>query len=250
VVTANKNGIRMPRAERYQMIVRLREQGKTFEEIVAITGMAKSSITSVYYDPSGDKTRARKAKYGGSCVDCGARTAYITGGGTAKRCASCAAKEQGTIEYRRGIAKIQRKAQRGWLDADVFAAIRSVAVDGRVSKDAYDRARDERGRATMPSVAGLVYRYGSWRNAVEAAGLQVVSDGQPRQYKTRYTNEALLDAIEDCAAQVKRWPSYAEYEGWAAGGVAPSGDLVRLRFNGWMAAIDAAMERNGGQVPT
>lgn len=246
-MSANKNGIAMPRARRYEVIMALRAQDKTFREISDLMGVAVSTITNVYYDPTGEQARARKAQYAGSCVDCGSPTSYTTGG-PATRCRACARVYQASFEARQQQARTNRGRVK-WTDEQILDAIRSIAVDGIATTTAYDRVEGNGRKGQMPTRCTIVWRFGSWRKAVHAAGLRTRNEHQPTVYKNRTSDEGLLCAIEDCAAELGCWPGAAAYDEWARDGRAVSGAIIRQRFGGWMAAIEAVRDRNGGEVP-
>lgn len=245
-MSANRNGVSMDRAKRYELIVALRDQGKTFRQIAEIMGVALSTVTSVYYDPSGEKERARKARYGGVCADCGTSTSY-TSGGVATRCRDCQAIRAGSLELRHAQAATVRGRVR-WTDEEIFDAIRSIARDGVANKTAYDEASSNGRRGRMPSYPTVVSRFGSWRNAVHKAGLRIADESRPETYRSRVTGDGLLCCLEDCAAELGYWPSARAYAKWAPGR-GFSCALIRIRFGSWMDAIERARERNGGKVP-
>jgi hypothetical protein len=229
----------MRRAERHEWVCLLKEQGCTFKEIADTMGVAVSSVTSAYYDPTGEAARARKARYGGTCGDCGAPTSYIAGG-VPKRCRRCNRTHLASMEGRRGAAaRATGKVQ--WTNEAIFEAIRSVAIDGRVSCTNYDSAASRSG-GTMPSRPTMIWRFGSWRNVVAAAGLRVVAENRPKVYRNRISEDGLLMALEDCAAELGHWPAAREYEQWSTGGVAPTIGVLRQRFGSWMVALERAME--------
>lgn len=72
-------------------IVALRAEGLTWREIGERVGLALSTVQQYGTDPDGTRARARKAKYAGTCVDCGTATHGHNGRAAApKRCGSCA----------------------------------------------------------------------------------------------------------------------------------------------------------------
>lgn len=197
--------------------------------------------------------RCRKdTTYHHECIDCGTKLNSSDGPGPRApvRCVPCAVAQSRTMEGRQQRRALARETGRRWADVQIFEAIRSVAENGIVSKTAYEMRRVARGTTTMPSVPGLALRFGSWRNAVHAAGLQVANERHPTQYASRISDDSMLLAVEDCAAGLGHWPSAQQYDNWAAGGVGPSGALIRGRFGGsWVAVLETAEARNGGEVP-
>lgn len=84
----------MTRLEKAAEVRRLRdEEGLYWHEIGGRMGLSRSYVWALYRDPDGSKDKARKAAYGGECVDCGARTDGSDGRANApKRCAKCHAR--------------------------------------------------------------------------------------------------------------------------------------------------------------
>lgn len=135
-------------------------------------------------------------------------------------------------------------------------------LGGRVPRVSdYDRLRTRRARLaeSWPSHSQLIRAYGNWLSAVGAAlkldqGLPGVSYRAPRPPR-RYTNEALLNAIDLCALSTGGLPTESDYRDWArltkeaehrygCGRVAVPGSVaIRRRFGTWSSAIRAASRR-------
>jgi hypothetical protein len=225
-MSANPNGIRMRRAERAEQVKRLKDAGLTFKEIADYLGVARSTVTSAYYDPSGAAERARKERHHGTCQDCGARTTYVTGG-SAKRCSDC----RHQYEKRPDVRLLHRNGnKRTWSDAQILNAIRNVAVNGTLTVKSYDEARSA-DPGSMPSVPLIISRFGKWNAAVDRAGCQPAH--RPRPYSGALTRDGALLAVEDCAAEFGRPPSLTEYEQWAKQAGAPCATRVRQLLGGW-----------------
>lgn len=82
---------RPTRAETLARIVELRSEGLTYAQVAERLGMTRSSVSNVVSDPDGSKQRARRARYQGRCVECGAPPDGSNGRDRAPlRCLNCA----------------------------------------------------------------------------------------------------------------------------------------------------------------
>lgn len=137
----------------------LRAQGLLYREIAERLGVSRSYAHDLVRDPSGEAARARKARYGGTCVDCGSSTDGTAGSTyVPERCRSC------RHEFQR--------AQRVWTADRIVDAIREWADrNGGIPPTASDwrRAR-ARGDRRACHVSLVTKRWGSWNAAIEAAG--------------------------------------------------------------------------------
>jgi hypothetical protein len=95
-----------------------RHQGRSIQEIARLLGQAPATIKAYLYDPTGERARATKARYRGTCELCGAATSGADGKGRAsRRCQRC--KPQSLPEWSR--AKV-RAAHRRWYALYGFVA--------------------------------------------------------------------------------------------------------------------------------
>lgn len=190
----------------------------------------------------------RETLYATACIDCGKRRYSNGPNGTSRRCSTCARIVARSMAARRAASERSRSAAHlKYTDDEVFAAIRSVADDGRVSVDRY--RSDVQHRGLGPGVPALIWRFGSWRNAVHAAGLLCAKETRPERYANRMDDEGLLAALEDCAADLGHWPGAQEYEQWCVGGRGPSLRIFGQRFGSWFAAVDLVAKRWGATIP-
>ena len=67
---------------------RLRAEGASVRSLAQRYGVAVSTIGAWLTDPDGEKSRARKERYGGTCGVCGGPTSYQAGG-PAATCVKC-----------------------------------------------------------------------------------------------------------------------------------------------------------------
>jgi hypothetical protein len=162
----------MTRVERHAQIKRLKDAGLTFDEIAAGLGIARSTATDAYYDPTGEKARARKAKNNGRCVDCGVETKNSGGKIPPARCRPCA-----------GIAT--GAARKVWTREAIVGAICAWANEHGeppassdwnpwgARNNLHDEARarrDEEAGDRWPGFTTVIRAFGSWNSAMQAAG--------------------------------------------------------------------------------
>jgi hypothetical protein len=141
-------------------------EGLPIAQIAERLGRSPTTIKAYFYDPTGGKARAVKARYVGACRGCGAETQPRNGKGDAY--AFCKACHPGAIERR-------------WTRQRVLAAMHAwQARYGRLPSS-YDwsvtHARRRGGVAserliagTWPSASVVTTLFGRWAAAREAAG--------------------------------------------------------------------------------
>lgn len=147
--------------------------GMLATHIAAELGIPYTTVAG-WCDPStAEKQKARRARYAGVCVDCGGATDGSNGFGSAPdRCARCQAQHQ--------------HDHREWNQQAVIAAMRRFAeANGRppASGDFTpailgDRCSPERVSAALaakrtgryPSMSVVMREFGTWQNALAAAG--------------------------------------------------------------------------------
>jgi hypothetical protein len=228
------------RSERHEQVKKLKEAGLTFKEIAAYLRLGMSTVTDAYYDPTGDVARERRSRRKGNCIDCG-KVVTNSGSEPPKRCSACNNLHNGDLEIRRAQSRDPRRRNVRWTRERIVAAMQSVAVDGRLTVTIYDEAYSRAPRGSLPSMSIITRScFDKWTDAVAAAGL---SCGTRHAHRERLTRESCLLAVEDCAADVGHPPSYQEYEAWARAQGAPSGQIIRVRWGGWMTVIDALVAR-------
>lgn len=83
-----------------------------------------------------------------------------------------------------------------------------------------------------PSAVTVARRFGSWKTALEAAGLSPNAPGT-RPY---WTKDRVGDAILDWRCREGRWPELKDWEHADPEGRWPSGHHVRRMFGGWLRA--------------
>jgi hypothetical protein len=142
------------RAELAARACALRALGLRLAEVADLLGVSPTYASDLVRDPDGSQARARKRRNGGSCCDCGGPTDGSNGRAKApSRCAGC--------------ARRHRLEHAVWSRERVIAALLAFAHEhGRAP------SASEAGRASgLPSHGVVMRRFGSWRGALEAAGL-------------------------------------------------------------------------------
>jgi AraC-like DNA-binding protein len=177
-MTANASTPRTDRvAERRRAVALARHfreaEGLSIAQIAQRVGRSPATIKAYFYDPTGEKARAVKARYQGVCRGCGAYTQPRNGKGDAY--AYCKACHPGAIEGR-------------WTRERVLDAMREWR--GRYGRlpSSYDwshtHARRRGGEplerlsaCDWPSAGAVSGIYGSWKAARAAAARQIVEAG-------------------------------------------------------------------------
>ena len=155
--------------------VELLKSGHHGLEIASKLGVSRSRVYESLNDPTGEKSRARKAKAQRPCVDCG-EPCNMDGSRSepSERCHRCACAKQ--------------SAGAKWKPDTVLEAIRRWASEhgsppmASEWADSFRRHPDfEKGG--WPTANTVAYRFGTFNAAVEAAGLQPAHrpGGQPRK---------------------------------------------------------------------
>jgi DNA-directed RNA polymerase specialized sigma24 family protein len=139
----------MSRSEKVALVRQLRDnEGLIWGEIGSRLGISRSTAHSLYHDPTREKEKVRKARYNGSCVDCGASTRYGSSG-PYERCDRCSrmreaerrraerdARGRQMIEMRRGGLLNYEIAQRLGCSPEAVANLLY-----RMARDGYDVPR-------------------------------------------------------------------------------------------------------------
>lgn len=151
------------RAELAAQACALRARGLRLSEVADHLGVSPTYASDLVRDPDGALARARKRRNGGSCCDCGALTDGSNGRAKAPgRCAAC--------------ARRHRLEHILWSRDRVIMALLAFAHEhGRAP------SASEAGRASgLPSHGVVMRRFGSWRAALEAAGLPPLGRARSR----------------------------------------------------------------------
>ena len=167
------------RASTVEAIRALVAHGMTHREIAAELGFSRSTVRNYLNDPDGAKQRARRVRYQGECERCGAPTDGSNGRDAAPTlCARCEAirlHEQRYWTRPRIVACLRVMADLLGRSPAVSDVNRSPTMEAKLSPERVAEARPlDEARAAGLRVPGpwVVQReFGSWANALAAAGL-------------------------------------------------------------------------------
>ena len=136
--------------------------------------------------------------------------------------------------------------QKRYSDEELLDCLKkaSRALGGVLTTAAYAefiQGRSLSGGRLWPSHQALQLRFGSWREALERAGLRA-NASSPIAGQRIFEAAHCVDAIRLVAREVRRAPTAAEYDdaARASGGALPSLATVRNRCGGWLDALRAA----------
>jgi|SRR5580704_26738 AraC-like DNA-binding protein len=144
-------------------------------EIAERLGRSPATVKAYFYDPTGEKARAVKARYLGVCRECGAYTQPRNGKGDAY--AYCKACHPGAIKPQ-------------WTGGSVLAAMREWRERYGRLPTSYDWSRTharKRGgealerlaRGEWPAASVVSRLFGTWAAARAAAGLDIARCREP-----------------------------------------------------------------------
>lgn len=176
----NRKAELLPRARE------LRNQGLVYREIASELGLATSTVAAWFGDPSLEKQYARRARYSRPCIDCGKPT--DGSGGFAdprERCGACSLRWQSenAIWTREAIVA----AIHAWVDENgTIPAAFDWCPSNATAKGHPEKAEKFYAEDAWPWLAEVQRRFGSWNNAITAAGYE------PRRAGERDT-EACID---------------------------------------------------------
>jgi hypothetical protein len=146
-------------------------------------------------------------------------------------------------EYQAPRSRAPRTSTNRYSDQELIGFLRkaSAALETTLSSHAYDSFA--RGRRTAdgrpwPTKQTSELRFGSWRAAVIAAGL----DAHPSSgasTRRRFTAQDCVQAVRAVSERLGREPSKEEYERHArsSAGRLPSATTVRVRCGSWSEAL-------------
>jgi hypothetical protein len=151
----------------------MRAEGLMLKEISAALGVPISTLQAWIDDPDCSKQRSRRARYAGSCLDCGCPTDGSAGPGRApQRCNDCA-NQRRTAQAREAIIEAIRR----W--AEEHGGIPPRATDWNVAM-ARSRGEDTRDyeNGDWRATSGVTRAFGTWNAAIEAAGYEPTPVGK------------------------------------------------------------------------
>lgn len=227
-----------PRAELVAAIEPLIAEGMTHREVARRLGVSMSALRNARNDPDGQKQRARRDSYMGTCIDCGAETRSDGTSQPSPRCIECAPlaariwTEESIIEALQEFARRYGKRP----SAADFAPALARQIMARVSEDKRPRYQEMADRferdACWPWTHTITERFGSFPAALEAACLGV----NPRQ--ARWTKERIIERMQEWERETGAPPTY---NGWVRIDLAwPCVAVCTYHFGRWSSALEAA----------
>ena len=99
------------------------------------------------------------------------------------------------------------------------------------------RNRDFGSNVNYPSATTVEKYFGSWNNAIEAAGFTVISNTKSKIIRREWTKRQILEAIRKFYIINKNIPSAKDFRGNSN---YPSGVTVQNHFGSWNKGIEAA----------
>jgi AraC-like DNA-binding protein len=182
IVTVDASSARTDRvAERRRAVALARHyrecEGLSIRQIADRLGRSPATVKAYFYDPTGEKARAVKARYVGVCRGCGAYTQPRNGKGDAY--AYCKACHPGAIKRR-------------WAREAVISAMLEWRKRYGRLPSSYDWSRTHarrRGEQALrrladrhwPAASVVSVVFGSWAVARQAAADETRSDGRPNE---------------------------------------------------------------------
>lgn len=154
------------------------------------------------------------------------------------------------LEPRRNEAVYWTTASKRWSDSELIDMLKEASEgSGTLSAKKYLRWRKDHNfnGKRPPTHTAIGWRFESWRNAVEKAGLTCIEP--TREYRRKWSSDdafnAIADYVEECVALNVR-PAFAGYEKWAQKDKSsrPSGAYVRfLTSMTWSQALAEVYRR-------
>ncbi|MGA2930426.1 MAG: hypothetical protein ABSG43_31480, partial [Solirubrobacteraceae bacterium] len=137
-------------------------------------------------------------------------------------------------------------AATAYSDEELLAPLRCLGAQlGKApGVERYRALRRQQGG--LPDAGTILKRFGTWSEAVQAAGFTPNNrPASPRMGARVITDEEIRRELWRVASIVGHAPSYAEYAALAR---RPSPGAIRLRCGGWTAALKAHFSSNGELV--
>ena len=138
-------------------------EGLSIRQIADRLGRSPATVKAYFYDPTGEKARAVKARYVGVCRGCGAYTQPRNGKGDAYAYAYCKACHPGAIA-RRWTSELVLEAMREWRDRHGQLPSSydwSITHARRRGGEALARLQDQE----WPAAGVVTALFGSWSAA-------------------------------------------------------------------------------------
>ena len=168
----------MNRAQKVEIAFALRQEGASWSEVAEIMGAKPSTVRSWYNDPDLSKQNARRERYAGTCVVCGAKTDGSDGPNRRKyRCKDHLPQNDVVWTQEMIVLAVKRFFDRYGVppSAPDFNPSKARAL-GHV-----DRVETFYRDGDYPHVATVLARFPSWNDAIRAAGLDPLGVGKKRR---------------------------------------------------------------------
>jgi hypothetical protein len=162
----------MPRADRVELAVALRDKGRSRQEIADIMRVSLHTVGSYFSDPDLAKLRERQARYAGACVDCGnPTTGAVSKSRSPLRCQPC--------------GRLFATTEATWTaEAIEMAMLRWTAEQGEPPRASQWRTRPileslglVKDASEWPSTSTVQRVFGKWNLALSSAGLRTLRQG-------------------------------------------------------------------------
>lgn len=130
-----------------------------------------------------------------------------------------------------------------WSDEQIMSAIQKASIyNFPLAKDTYEKLL-KAGEVVGPSAALIMKRFGYWSKACQMAGVE--SHTVSAHYTKKWSIEEQIDFLCQFLNHEHLGSSIAFYNKWQTqiNPHAPSSQLLRLTFDGWQPAIQAALGR-------
>lgn len=187
---ADKGSVRLRKA---RMVAALRAQGLSTTQVAAELRISRSYANTLISDPDGTKDKSRKQKYSGICDICGGPTSGANGRAQApKRCKDCFPRTPKYWTAERIVAAIQEWA-REHNGAPPAASEWLGQVEGSIGQYAKGPRSASGVHRRWPPVTTVQREFGSWANAIEAAGFPKPTVGR---YTRSTTTRAKISAVQ------------------------------------------------------
>lgn len=230
---------------------RVRQILKTVDEDGDLKQISKQARKRRQRQEAERRAKAELAQAGAALADVASafhRTLSVRGAAEAtnisKETAVWALESVG-VDHRRLAIGDSGNSQERYSDEQLLHYLRVAAEymrDGIVSTAAFDdfAATQQITPERWPTAQLYGLRFGSWREACDAAGVQ--SGTTHLTYRKTYTRQVCLDYVTEFLMRCERRgekPTFARYESWARQTPgAPSGATVRNRFErSWKTAV-------------